>query len=141
MRTRILYTNGKRTLDLFWVKHEGSDVYCGPSGIDWKRSYHRSGKVHLVRLGERMEEQWRTPLADLKGFHLLDGMGVLNNPRIFEDPIKEYSGKKGDAVLVVDSRSWPEDSTINIHIGLLEPDNFDALKQTYLYTHLSIYTL
>ena len=44
-----------------------------------------------------------------------------------------YSGKQGDAVLVVDSRSLPEDSTINIHIGLLEPNNLEALKDSYLY--------
>lgn len=92
----------------------------------------------MVRLGEKTEEQWHTPLADLKGFHLLEGMGVFNNPQLFDNPIKEYSGKPADAILIVDSRSWPEDSTINIHIGLLERDNFDALKQTSLYSHLNV---
>ncbi len=133
MRARILFTDGKRTRDLLWLSHDGRDVYCGPCGLDWKRSYHQSGKAHLNRLGERTEEKWCTPLADLKGFYLLEGMGVLNSVDALDvDLFPDYSGKRGDAVLVVDSRSFPENSTINVHIGLLEPNNLEALKVSYL---------
>jgi hypothetical protein len=38
----------------------------------------------------------------------------------------------------VDSRSLPENSTINIHIGLLEQDNFEALKDSYLYKSMNL---
>ena len=120
MRTRILFTNGTKTCDLFWLKHDGKDLYCGPTGLDWKRSYHRSGKVHLTCQGERTEQKWCEPLSNLKGFHLLEGMGVLNSSDALNaDFFPDYSGKKGDAILVVDSRSFPDNSTINIHIGCL----------------------
>jgi hypothetical protein len=139
MRARILFTDGKRTRDLFWLSHDGRDVYCGPCGLDWKRSYHRSGKAHLDRLGERTEEKWCTPLRDLNGFYLLDGMGIVNTSNALDvDLFPNYSGKKGDAVLVVDSRSFPENSTINIHVGLLEPNNLEALKDSYLYKSMNL---
>jgi hypothetical protein len=139
MRARILFTDGERTRDLLWLSHDGTDVYCGPCGLDWKRSYHQSGKAHLNRLGERSEEKWCTPLADLKGFYLLEGMGVLNSADALNvDLFPDYSGKRGDAVLVVDSRSFPENSTINVHIGLLEPNNLDALKDSYLYKSMNL---
>jgi len=139
MRARILFTDGKRTRDLFWLSHDGKDVYCGPCGLDWRRSYHQSGKAHLNRLGERLEEKWCTPLRDLKGFYLLEGMGILNaSDALAADLFPEYSGRKGDAVLVVDSRSFPENSTINIHVGLLEPNNLEALKDSYLYKAMNL---
>ena len=60
-------------------------------------------------------------------------MGVLNSVDALDvDLFPDYSGKRGDAVLVVDSRSFPENSTINVHIGLLEPNNLEALKVSYL---------
>ncbi len=40
--------------------------------------------------------------------------------------------------MVVDSRSFPENSTINVHIGLLEPNNLDALKDSYLYKSMNL---
>ena len=139
MRARILLTDGKRTRDLLWLEHDGKDVYCGPCGLDWKRSYHESGAVHLKRQGERYEEKRCEPLADLGGFYLLEGIGVVNASDVLNvDIFPEYSWKKGDAVLVVDSRSFPEDSTINIHIGLLEADNFEALKESYLYKSMNL---
>jgi hypothetical protein len=66
-------------------------------------------------------------------------MGVLNSSDSLDiDIFPDYSDKKGDAVLVVDSRSFPENSTINIHIGLLEQNNFEALKDSYLYKSMNL---
>ena len=74
-----------------------------------------------------------------EGLLLLEGMGVLNaSDALAADLFPEYSGKKGDAVLVVDSRSFPENSTINIHVGLLEPNNLEALKDSYLYKSMNL---
>jgi hypothetical protein len=47
MKAKILYTNGQRIVELFWVTHTGTDLYCGMSGSNIKRSYHASGKLHM----------------------------------------------------------------------------------------------
>ena len=129
MRARVLFTNGVRTIDLFWLSHGGSDVYCGQPGFDGKRSYHASGKIHSTTKGERTDEAWHTPLRDLKGQFHLTTIGLTNSAKWFEVVASkhEYSGKKSDAALIIDGRSIPEGITFNVSIGLLEPGNTNVL--------------
>lgn len=125
MRARVLITNGSRTIDLFWVNHDGKDVYCGLSKVDDKRSYHESGKIHSTFAGERRDEGWYLPLKDLKGQFHLTSINV-GNIREWINNLSdswEYSGKKSDAVLLIDTRSVPVDVQTHISVGLVEPSN------------------
>jgi len=129
MRVRVLFTNGTRTIDLFWLKHDGSEVYCGQSGFAAKRSYHASGKVHSTSNAVRTDEGWHTPLRDFKKQFHLTTIALSNSARWFDavDSKYDYSGRMSDAVLVIDSRSIPEQVQINVSIGLLEPGRMDIL--------------
>lgn len=130
MRARILYTNGTKTVDLFWLSHDGRDVYCGQPGYDSKRSYHASGKVHTKGQGEYRDEGWHAPLKDLKTQFHLTTIGLRNDSKWFEvvAPKFEYSGKRSDAILTIDSRSLPRRQAVNVSIGLLEPGRMDVLR-------------
>jgi hypothetical protein len=129
MKVKILLTNGKKFIDVFWLLHDGSDIYCGPSSIDSKRSYHASGKVHSRFSGKLYNEKKHIPLANFSGEFLLEGLGIGNLPLWFEqtEGFSEFSGKKTDIFLVIDLRTVPSDVTINIRIGLLEPWRTDLL--------------
>jgi hypothetical protein len=129
MRARVLITDGVRTVDLFWLHHDGKDVYCGTTGFPEKRSYHASGKIHSTRQGKREDEAWHTPLKNLKGQYQLTSMDVKNIRRYIQlaAPKFEYSGRKSDVVLTVDTRSVPAGVNTSITVGLLEPRNAKAL--------------
>jgi hypothetical protein len=131
MRARILYTNGKRTIDLFWLYHSGSDVYWGSPGFAGKTSYHASGKVHSTHGGKRDLEYHHVPLAELKGQFNLSSLSIANTEEWFEhaDAKFEYSGKKSDAVLIIDSRAIKKETQFSVSIGLLEPYRMDVLNQ------------
>ena len=130
MRMRILYTDGTKTLDLFWLTHDGTDVYHGTPGEAAKMSYHRSGKVHRTEKGQRSGEQRRCPLKEAKWPSHLVTKALVNSPRWFEehDHGYVYSGKKSDAVLVIDSRSLPEHSQLNCVVGLVQPQELGLLS-------------
>lgn len=129
MRARVLFTNGARTIDLFWLSHDGSDVYCGASRFDGKRTYHASGKIHSTVEGKKTDEAWHTPLRDIKGQFHLTTIAMNNSPDCFDSIATryEYTMKKSDAVLMIDSRSIPQGVTFNVSVGLLEPGNTDIL--------------
>jgi len=130
MRLRVLVTNGSRTIDLFWLSHDGVDVYCGPNKFDSKRSYHKSGKVHTKADGVCNNEGWHQPLASIRGQFHLSTINIGDASQFVElaDQKYEYGGKKTDACLIVDSRSIPSNVQANIAIGLLEPGNFEAIS-------------
>ena len=129
MRAHVLVTDGKRTVDLFWVEHDGKDVYCGHPKFDGKRSYHESGKIHSTRNGRKEDEAWVTPLKDLKKTFNLTSINIGNAHSYVTTaaPRYEYSGRKSDAVLLIDTRAIPEDVQTNILIGLVEPGNGKSL--------------
>jgi hypothetical protein len=129
MQTKILLTNGKKFIDVFWLSHDGRDIYCGPTFSDSKRSYHSSGKVHSRFSGELYNEKNHIPLANFAGEFLLDGLSIANVPLWFDETIgfREFRGRKADIFLVIDLRTIPSDVTINIRIGLLEPWRTDLL--------------
>jgi hypothetical protein len=129
MRARILVTNGQRTVDLFWLSHDGKDVYCGFTKSDHKRSFHESGKIHTTSNGKRQDEAWVAPLAELKGQFNLGSLSFGDAKKMLEiaDPRYDYHCGKSDAVVVVDARSIPDGCQANLSYGLLEPGNFEAL--------------
>lgn len=131
MKTKVLYSNGKQTVELFWVTHTGKDVYCGVPKSNFKRSYHASGKLHSKEGSVEKDASWASPLKEVKGhFHL--GTIGLSNSR--EWPKKTYARlevfpRKVDGAIFIDSRSIPEKQIINVSVGLLEPHNFPALDR------------
>lgn len=129
MRTRVLITNGIRTVDLYWIEHKGADVYCGMTRVAGKRSYHESGQIHDTFSGTRQNVVQHVPLKEIKGqFHLVSvNIGDAAKYVQTAKDAFEYFGRASDAVLLVDSRSIPANTQTNIAIGLVEPGNGGAL--------------
>jgi hypothetical protein len=129
MKAKILYTDGERTVELFWVKHNGTDVYCGPPKNDFKLSYHASGKLHTKDGESQLNANWVAPLNDLKGtFHLMTL--AFTNSKTYVQTIRrefEFKGSKLDTVLVIDARSIPENMFVNVMVGLVEAGNSAAV--------------
>ena len=131
MKARVLYTNGQRIIELFWVTHTGTDVYCGTSGSISKRSYHASGKIHTKDNGKERYGTWVSPLKELKGQFHLSTVGITNRRHWADTAFQriEFKHRKVDSALYVDARSIPEKEFINVGVGLLEPNNLTALEQ------------
>jgi hypothetical protein len=130
MRARILYTNGQKTTNLVWIEHNGTDVYSGVPGFPVKSSYHESGKYHTDSNGERQHHEMQTPLKELKTDFSLGTIAFMNSKEYFEVVSDKflYTGKKGDVTLTVDSRTLPENLTLNIQYGLLPAGRLDLLQ-------------
>src|SRR5258706_10225442 len=129
MRVRIIYTNGVKTNDAFWLTHDGKNLYLGNPGVDQKISYHESGQLHVKSKGQKLEELKHIPLAKLVGeYNILTSL-FPNSERQFEDfpPRRQYGGKKSDAILVIDSRSIPIGALVVVSIGVVEAGRLDAL--------------
>lgn len=124
MRARILLTNGSRTIDLLWLRHEGTDVYCGHTKMAHKWSYHGSGKYHFKAPPDNSHGDWRVPLKELNTPVQFFSTTFGNPSKFLEeaDSKYEYSGRKSDTLLVVDVRSIPEGYQAHIDIGLVPPD-------------------
>jgi len=129
MRARVLITNGARTIDVFWLEHKGSDVYWGTPGFADKRSYHSSGQIHTKRRGRAEDLTHHTPLASLRGQFNLTSMNLGNAGRFVQAAARrfEYSRRRSDVVLTVDTRTVPAAAQTCIMVGLLEPRNSRAL--------------
>lgn len=128
MRSRILITNGTRTIDLVWIQHTGTDIYWGSTGFDGKHSYHASGKVHTTQDGERSGESWQAPLQEISGIHHLTTHSFRTEIIDVAADRFIYSGKKSDAVMIIDTRSLSQGETVHAGIGLMEPYRLDALS-------------
>ena len=129
MRVRILYTNGTKTNDAFWVTHDGKNVYLGNPGVDHKISYHESGQLHVKSKGQKRAERKHVPLAKVVGkYNILTSL-FPNSAWQSDDfpPKKRYRGGKSDATLVIDSRSIPTGALVMVSIGVVEPGRLDAL--------------
>ena len=125
MKAKVLYTDGTKTVELFWINHTGSDVYCGGSRSNFKRSYHNSGQLHETAGGRRTHQSWVAPLKQLKGQFHLTTLAFSSSRRL---PRSNATGSKLDAAIVIDSRSLPKKQTVNVIIGLLEPNNFRPIE-------------
>lgn len=130
MRLRVLYTNGKLTYDFFWLEHTGNDVYCGPTKIPLKKTYHQSGKVHVESNGEREHHKWHDPLAELKGGWCMLSTAFLNtNGLAGAMKWPHYTQKPGEAILTIDGRSIPANASVQVDVGLCEPYNLAGIPQ------------
>jgi hypothetical protein len=147
VKSKLLYTNGERIAELFWVTHTGTDVYCGMPKSDRKMSYHASGKLHIKNDGDEQSANWVAPLNEIKRLFNLTTIGFQNS-RTWDDRAYrsiEYSNKKLDNTIFIDSRSIPDKEHVSIMVGLMEPNNYSVLngitrklenvKQVNLATH------
>jgi hypothetical protein len=128
MKLRVHFTNGKKTLVLFWLEHRNSNVYCGYNEIE-KISYHESGQLHRKEKEKIVFRENTVPLKEFRGDCMLGGVGIINNPGYFEHEVffKKSSDGKLDSVLTIDSRSFPQNAQLFVSIGLEEPNRFDIL--------------
>ena len=124
MRLRVLLTNGTRTVDLIWLRHNGSDVYYGGVGWHDKTSYHATGRRHTKTKSGETEIQGHHPLNNFKG--QLQLCSFAFGTGIVEDATAtEYKGKKGDSVIWLDARTLP--SQINVSLGLVDVGGYASI--------------
>jgi len=130
MRTRVLVTDGKNTIQVYWVEHTGSDIYFGMSGIKGKRSYHASGKQHSNYFGKKQDGGIGIPLKDIKRVRPLTNLlvGDLTEQLKIRGKTQKYSGRKSDNVLLLDARAFPRGAECHVEVGLLEPGMLSALQ-------------
>lgn len=119
MRLRVLLTNGKKTADLYWMMHNGTDLYYGLAGSDWKDSYHASGVRHSKsKQGEFEKRPHSSRLDSIDRVMCLESIGC--SPKYLEtDFLPQYTGKKANAVLYIDTRTLPQQ--ISIAVCLVPP--------------------
>lgn len=132
MKFRYLYINDFGTYEAHWLIHGGSDVYCGVLGNLFKVSYHGSGKRHVYLNNERKVQTPHLPLRDFKGSAHLNTFAFVNTNEEYltkDGMFRKYCGKKSDATLTLDGRTIPIGVTVNVALGLIEPNNMDALGQ------------
>lgn len=130
MRTRVLVTDGKNTIQVYWVEHTGSDIYFGMSGIKGKRSYHASGKQHSSYFGKKQDGGTGIPLKDIKRVRPLTNLlvGDLTAQLKIRGKTQKFSGRKSDNVLLLDARAFPHGAECHVEVGLLEPGMLSALQ-------------
>jgi len=123
MDLRIVLNNGEFLSQMMWLRHTGSDIYFGVSGNKEKHSYHRSGVVHSKIDGETTGRGRKVPLSELNREHHLLTLGFRTSPAFFhsENNVKQHSGKKTDSLWVIDVRSYPPNTNLQITLGLTPP--------------------
>lgn len=125
MRFRLLLTDGSRTVDVIWADHTGTDFYYGFIGADNKSSYHSSGVRHTKwKTGERFSADRHHRLDSFSGQLQLCAFGIHTNLKIYPQEA-EYTGKKGDSIVYLDTRTLPE--FLSISLGLVECNNLAAM--------------
>ncbi|KQV60774.1 hypothetical protein ASC95_04905 [Pelomonas sp. Root1217] len=134
MRLRVLLTNGKRTVDLIWLDHNGTDIYYGGVGWSDKTSYHASGIRHRkARDGTLSPIQRHHRLDSFSGQLQLCVFG-FHTKFVESDAATPYKGKKGDSVIFLDSRSLPDQ--VGVSLGLLEAGAYAAMLP--IHQHLDL---
>lgn len=134
MRLRVLLTNGSRTVDLIWLEHNGTDIYYGYVGWPEKTSYHASGQRH-----SRSASGERTPI---QAHHRLDQFSAqlqlcafgFDKEIVRSSLATEYTGKRGDSVIFLDSRSLPQ--LVNVSLGLVEVGGYNAMLPVHIVSDL-----
>ncbi len=124
MKTRVLVTDGKRTVYVAWVEHTGIDVYAGIVNHPGKWTYHESGQYHW-RAVEDAPPEWVVkclPLKEVEGTFALTSVG-FSRQAVTQGLFADYTGKPSDAVLYVDLRTLPDTASnfVNISLALMEP--------------------
>ena len=125
MRFRLLLTNGNRVVEAIWAEHTGQDLYYGFVGSDNKSSYHASGARHTKwTSGETSIAQRHHRLDAFQDQLQLCAFGVETDLSRYSDAA-EHSGKKGDSIVYLDTRTLP--SFLSISFGLVECNNLGAM--------------
>ena|SRR5215211_7792236 len=135
MQVRVLLTDGQSTVELYWLAHNGRDIYCGPTFTQFKRSYHQSGQVHTKLHGKLLDQVNYVPLRNLRGSYPLTSYSFGISPQQFHpsSEYKPYTGGKADVFFTIDRRAIPESSGGAIlWITLIEAGNVDALAKVSL---------
>ena len=138
MQARIFVTDGKKTVKLFWLEHDGKDVHCGLSRFSSKLTYHGSGEVHTTQERQNINKDWRTPLLYIKGLMHLTTIQSIPLLLSSSKPVL-IPAKKHDAVFLIDLRTIHDHVSLHVAVGLLEKGRFDAIAPMLLpYSHNNI---
>ncbi|MFH2137398.1 MAG: hypothetical protein ABII88_02680 [Candidatus Omnitrophota bacterium] len=133
----ILYTNGKGIYKIYWIKQSvQKDIYHGFhnkkfEGLHW--SHHKDGNT-FVRSTKSQPYKTHTgsPIAKIKDLYNLPTICVKGN-NLSEQGFSKYGSKKLANPILVDTRLFPDDSTINIHLSLLPPDKIERLNSKWFH--------
>ena len=131
MRTRIVLTNGKISRELFWLTHNGKDIYWGFGGakLRHKISHHASGIKYLCANDKIIRRDIVSPPNKVKGYEPIITFGSIYNPSYYDDSQTiSFSGSKLDAVFMVDTRSLPKKGHNNIDVGIIEAGRLDVVQ-------------
>ena len=133
MKLKILFTNGIKIVDLYWLLFKNKDLYYGYSpqisSLGGKYSYHKSGQMHYKdQDGEMIWENQSIPIDHFKGFQLLSGFGFDNNELRFMNA-DDLKINKNDSNMIIDSRTLPKNKMIYLMIGILKPANYAELYE------------
>ena len=120
--------NGAKTVDLGWLRHTGADVYWFDHSDD-HRSYHKSGRVHSVRGGEKQDRHAGVPLAELAGVFHLTTIGFHGNDMAGWSDDVRVRGRESDPTIAFDTRALPADEWVQVSVALLEPHRYDVVDR------------
>lgn len=125
MRLRFLLTNGKRTIDVIWVEHTGTDIYYGYVGAENKYSYHASGQRHTKFVdGTMIKAEPHHRLDAFRDQLQLCAFGL--STAVLDTPHRQvFTGRKGDSIVYLDARTLP--TFMSISLGLVEVNNLAAM--------------
>jgi len=125
VRVRIVLTDGVRTDVLYWIDHDGKDVYHGGPRERPHFSYHEDGTIYAGTKSASVRASDREPLGQFRRLHRL--MGIAVGSEFAGRELHPYTGKQADAVAFIDTRAFPP-CILRVSVGLLEPWRLDLLQ-------------
>ncbi len=144
-RTRILISDGHTTVEHAYVVRRGDDLYFGLRSSKEKTSYHASGVGHSADLesGEKLERWKGPPVGEITEAIVIHESGsVIDAPRFnWPERHPHFSGKRSDAICLVDLRDLPERWTIRMRLGLVHPDHLGSYGAVFDHDPTKIVTL
>ena len=129
-------TDGKRTVDVIWLTHTGTDIYYNFIGWPGKTSYHASGQRHHKAPGQPDSPiQAHHPLTAFRG-QLQLCVFCLDTIMVRDGKGLDYKGKEADAVLWLDTRTLPRQ--VGLSLGLLEVGAYGAMLPPWPSEHVEL---
>jgi hypothetical protein len=128
MRVRILLTDGSKTEDLYWLRHNGHEVTCGRPDDHWHVSYPKHDRIRLTRVAPVVSRRFTNappmPLTHFTGHRELIGFSLPPTPGL-GPPFQRQSE---DIIVFVDVRSLPADRLLWVFVGLVAPGMLDSIE-------------
>ena len=126
-RIQVIATNGKAQKQIVWLTVRKNGIYCDIAnpGLDRHFSIHSSGWSYASYEGKSERLYKLEPFDKFKGRHQLATFSFV--PDISKLETAEYTMKKLDAVIFVDTRIYMKKQYILCNIDLIEPKNYDML--------------